>query len=196
MGFCGSTDSCVCSTIGSNRYFTPPIAYRSRVAPNGTGRACAARLKDSAARRIHENLGLNAPLANRERDKLGRKPRAKRIGWPGAIVSVSGPPPWLPIGSHRSGCASHPSAASGWTSISGEVCSTIEPGQSGEKALNCGHVADSSVGRLNVRIPGDETRPLWRRRRAGSSVGRALRSQCRGRGFDSLPVHLNTRALR
>ena len=26
-------------------------------------------------------------------------------------------------------------------------------------------------------------------RRGGSSVGRALRSQCRGRGFDSLPLH-------
>src|SRR5689334_15116213 len=25
--------------------------------------------------------------------------------------------------------------------------------------------------------------------RGGSSVGRALRSQCRGRGFDSLPLH-------
>src|SRR4030067_195717 len=30
-----------------------------------------------------------------------------------------------------------------------------------------------------------ESRPKW----GGSSAGRALRSQCRGRGFDPLPLH-------
>ncbi len=44
--------------------------------------------------------------------------------------------------------------------------------------------------RLDRRCPACKNPSGCKSNRGGSSVGRALRSQCRGRGFNSLPLHL------